>query len=491
MKTASMFRLLMFLVIALIIVSVVTVFLYTTDLAFSVWEHLQEAPVWLQIAYALLAILGGGTTIWLLYKLLKPAKIEPERSIRNEQELQDYIAELRDQGIDTEHASQELEQLRQRRTAGEIHVALCGEISTGKSSLIKALIPQAQVSTSPVGGTTRDIQRYTWSSAAGDRLIIDDLPGLNEANGQLDRLTLDESARSHVVLFVVDNDLTRDQQHALQALANLGKPIIIVMNKADRFDEVTRRRIKERIRESAPESIENLKVAVVSAGGMEEVTRIDASGREETLLRERPPKVEELRNQLQQIMDNNPEVLEKLRDAAVFSLTQNKLDQQVAAARTKKAEQIIASYSRKAVVGAMAAITPGSDVVIQGAIGYRMVQALSENYQIPAKSINIDHFLELAGKQVMRTLPLTLAVAGNLLKVFPGVGTLSGGLLHAVAYGLMVESLGKAVSATLAARGKLPIKAALSLYEEKLAENLESRATKLLKYALSQRSGDQ
>ena len=44
-----------------------------------------------------------------------------------------------------------------------------------------------------------------------------------------------------------------------------------------------------------------------------------------------------------------------------------------------------------------------------------------------------------------KALPLSLAVAGNGLKAFPGVGTVAGGLVHAVAYGLIFDALGRSL----------------------------------------------
>ena len=44
---------------------------------------------------------------------------------------------------------------------------------------------------------------------------------------------------------------------------------------------------------------------------------------------------------------------------------------------------------------------------------------------------------------------LTLAIAGNAFKAFPGVGTISGGVIHAVAYGMIFDSLGRAAAETM------------------------------------------
>ena len=63
------------------------------------------------------------------------------------------------------------------------------------------------------GGTTREVTYYTWTSSAGDRLILADLPGLNEADGSLDRQSRDGALRAHVILYVCEGDLTLSLIH--------------------------------------------------------------------------------------------------------------------------------------------------------------------------------------------------------------------------------------------------------------------------------------
>jgi hypothetical protein len=77
-----------------------------------------------------------------------------------------------------------------------------------------------------------------------------------------------------------------------------------------------------------------------------------------------------------------------------------------------------------------------------------------------------------------------LAVAGNGLKAFPGVGTLTGGLVHAVAYGMIFDSLGNSLRQTLAQRGEFLPGMAAAEFKEKLGDNLESRSGVLAKLAV-------
>lgn len=131
----------------------------------------------------------------------------------------------------------ELDELIKRRAAGEIIVAVFGEISVGKSSMIRALLPGTEIAVDVRGGTTREVSYYTWTSSAGDRLILADLPGMNEADGSLDQMARDEALRAHVVIYVCEGDLTRDQDAALRTLLDLGCPLIVALNKIDHYTE--------------------------------------------------------------------------------------------------------------------------------------------------------------------------------------------------------------------------------------------------------------
>jgi hypothetical protein len=101
--------------------------------------------------------------------------------------------------------------------------------------------------------------------------------------------------------------------------------------------------------------------------------------------------------------------------------------------------------------------------------------------------MDLDRLLDLVQRRVGGARTLVLTIAGNALKVFPGLGTLAGGLLHAVAYGLVFDSLGKAVARSLESRGELhPLQAADS-FRETLFEDLETSARRFAKLAIQAR----
>jgi uncharacterized protein len=103
--------------------------------------------------------------------------------------------------------------------------------------------------------------------------------------------------------------------------------------------------------------------------------------------------------------------------------------------------------------------------------------------------VDTDLLLELVQKRVVRSSTVMLAVLGNALKAFPGVGTLAGGIAHAAAYGMIFHALGRAVAASMESRGALRPAQAAQVFEEHLSENLQTSARRFARLALDLRKG--
>ena len=474
--------------IALFLFALLAVLLLTLSLGslLEFWKQLETLPDWVKVIYTGLVLLIFGLAITLLWWLFRPARKKAlpgsRAQVPDEAAITRQLAEAREQGIETAHIEEELGKLQRRRETGEIHVAVFGEISSGKSSLIKALLPTEEIDTDVTGGTTRTLREFRWTSPEGDALVIVDMPGLNEADGSLDQLAAEEAQRSHLVLFVTDADLTRSQYEAIGALRELGKPVIVALNKTDWYEKEA----LDALKASLSSRLGEIPVVTVRSGGEEIVIRQSPDGSEERAVRRRAPQVDELLDAMQRVIDSRRDVLDSLRDASVFVLAQRKLEDAMAEERDRRAVQIVADYSKKAVVGGLAAITPGSDLLIQGVLGTRMVRELSELYNVPVRQADTELLMELVQKHVGTTKTLILAIAGNGLKAFPGVGTIAGGLLHAIAYGMIFNTLGNAVARSLQSRGELRPLVASRFFKEQIGVNLESSARRYAKVALEE-----
>lgn len=470
----------------LIMVLTVIAVLAASNLAFSVYDQLSARSHWLALAYLALLILFAATGGIIVWRLLAPA---PERTspkpleVPDEVRLRNDIERHGSTGVAVQAAQTELRELEQRRATGQVYVALYGEISAGKTSLIRALVPGAQADVDIRGGTTRGVNHYRWQTPSGDSLVVADVPGLNLAGEKMQPEAEEEALRAHLVVYVCEGDLTRDQWDDLERLRRFGKPIIVAINKKDRYGAEDLARIRERIQERLTDDTQ---VVAIQSGGREELIRVLPNGQEQRVERERPAQVEDLNIALQSRLVEQGELLDQLRDKAMFLLTASKLEHALGEYRHKTAEEIVTRYTRRAVIGGLAAFAPGADLVIQGALAVALVRALSELYDVKVRQIDLDKLLNTVSGRVGRSVPLILAVVGNALKAFPGTGTVAGGVAHAVAYGLLFQSLGRALAETLSRQGALDTQRTVQAFEEQLNENLATRAKGLVSLALAQ-----
>jgi len=477
-------RLLLF--IAVILVMIVTLFLLllATDTALSVWQRLQQAPLWLQFAYTLILLAVSGATLLFTWRWLKPARGKSVSKVKSldHESFQEVLLKSADAGVDVSSAIHEIREQQKRKQGGEIYIAIFGEISTGKSSLVKALLPKADLQTDARGGTTQTVGHYRWQADSGDVVMIADLPGFNlDGNPEI----IEEARRAHLVVFLCDSDITRSQMEQVKGLLSTHKPIIVALNKMDRYAESEARQIAENIVQKTGVGRDD--VVFIQTGGREEVIRMLSGGKEETVSRDRAQNIEPLRMALQRKLDGDHQLMEQLRDTAVLLLASEKLEEARHRHRDQQADELVHTYSKRAVVGALAAVAPGSDIIIQGLLATRLVRGLCKIYEVSVKDVEIESFLRLAGGRVKKMTAITLAITGNALKAFPGMGTLTGGLVHAVAYGMIFESLGRAAAQTLASRGDLRPYPAAKAFEELLNDNLEAGAIRFAKLALAER----
>jgi len=488
MPRSSGFRLFLAAAVFVGMLVLLALILNAAQFGLSLWQQLQAAPVWVAALIAILSSLMLGFGIWLSWRLVRPARPRSAKTTAplTEAELQSHLQAATATGVDVESAMRELRELARRRELEIIHLALFGEISSGKSSLINALLPGASVATDVIGGTTTTIEHYHWQRESGDKVVLVDVPGLNQVDREYDDMVMDEAQRAHVVIFVCDGDLTRNEYQALQPLLQLKKPLIVAFNKLDRYSAADQQLIRQRLTDRFA-SDPQVSIAGIATRPTRQVVRIGADGTEHEEEQQLPPQIDELRMAVQAALDSNMALLEHLRDTAIFELTARKLEQSKAEHRVKASADLVKTYTRRAVAGGLAAISPGTDILIQGYLGTRMVKSLCELYEVPVREIELQKTLTLMQQQARTALPLLLAVAGNAAKAFPGVGTLAGGLMHAVAYGMIFDALGRAISRTLETRGELRPAPASLMFRDNLAGDVESQARKLLRLALDLR----
>lgn len=465
------------------------VLLGAANSALALWRELRDLPVWLATAVGAVfgvLMLGSG---WLGWRLLRPRPrvLKPAVPLERDKVEQRVIA-LAELNADAHGLAQELIELDHRHTEGTCYVALFGEISAGKSSLVHAIVPAATPEVDVLGGTTAYVTHYRGKLPNGRELVLADVPGSGEIGGrEREVIARDEALRAHVVVYIADAELTRRQDEELRWLDGYGKPLLLTVNKADQWDDAERILLLDSLRQRYHDVVDA--VVAVSAGGSERFERVLADGRREQVVRERRPDIREFARLLQHLTDGGSAALEPAREQAILGGLSERIGRAEQAARSTAADRIVDKYTRRAIVGALAAVAPGSDLVIQGALAAGLVRELAALYSVPIKTLDLDAFLERAALTVRTATTVVLAIAGNAAKAFPGFGTLGGGVLHAVAYGLIFDSLGRAVAATLAEQQRFDQECATDSLRELLANDTTERLRRLAGIALDATRG--
>ncbi|MDJ0696650.1 YcjF family protein [Mastigocoleus sp. MO_188.B34] len=138
-------------------------------------------------------------------------------------------------------------------TRGEIQVVVFGTGSAGKTSLVNAIIGRMVGKVDSPMGTTQVGETYCLRLKGLERkILITDTPGILEAGvagTEREELARSLATEADLLLFVVDNDLRLSEYEPLQALAEIGKRSIVVLNKIDLYTEEDKERILARLRQ--------------------------------------------------------------------------------------------------------------------------------------------------------------------------------------------------------------------------------------------------
>ena len=152
---------------------------------------------------------------------------------------------------------------------GNLHVVVFGTGSAGKTSLVNALMGRMVGEVSAPMGTTEVGETYELKLKGFEReILITDTPGILEAGvagTEREQLARQLATEADLLLFVVDNDLRKSEYEPLQALAQIGKRSLLVLNKIDLYGDDDKEKILARLRERIRGFISTSDVVAISA----------------------------------------------------------------------------------------------------------------------------------------------------------------------------------------------------------------------------------
>ncbi len=321
---------------------------------------------------------------------------------------------------------------------GQLHLAVFGRVSVGKSSLLNALLGETAFPTGVLHGTTTVADHRNWREAQSHGVHLIDTPGINELSGEeREKLAFKVAGRADLVLFVVDGDLTSIELDALRQIAATQRPIVLVLNKADRYSASQRAELKTRLIERTRGLVAENNVVEVTAQPVDErILRVDEHGQESEVLRERSPDITALRERIFAILEAEGKTLAAL-NAALFA---GRLSDEIGARLTTTRQELAGRVIRLYCIGKGVAVAlnpvPAADLLAAATLDVALVMHLSRLYGLPLTRME-------AGK-LLATIATQLAA---LMGAVWGV--------HLVASALKLASAGLSTALTAAAQGAL------------------------------------
>lgn len=323
---------------------------------------------------------------------------------------------------------------------GHIHIAVFGKVSVGKSALVNALLGEERFSTSPLHGETRTVQSGQWDEFRDGNVYLIDTPGINEIDGESrEHLAKEVAGRADLVLFVVDGDLTQIERDALGTLSGQRRPLVLVLNKIDRYNATEQAQLLAALRGHSSDLVhpENI-VTAAAQPAPQWVIRVDEQGREQEHRRQPEVQVTELKARLWQILEQEGKTLAALNASLFAGQLSDQVAERVLTARRTLGDRVIGTWCVAKGVAVALNPVPVTDLVAAAVVDISMVVHLSRTYGLPLTRSEAGGLVKTIGAQMLLLMGTVWAVnlASSALKL--GTGGLSaivtGGTQGAVAY---------------------------------------------------------
>jgi small GTP-binding protein len=286
----------------------------------------------------------------------------------------------------------QLNDMYEKVTSGRVEITIFGEISTGKSALINALIGRAVAEVDVQGGWTKQVWGTAWDGAGyrlpgleTSEIVLIDTPGINEVGGA-DRAELaDVTARkSDLILFVTDSDLNETEYAALVELAAVQKPIILVFNKIDLYHGSEKQTLIDTLQQRLDGLIPAAHFVQTVADPREiEYVIEQPDGSEKTEWRKPESDVGQLKSLILETLEKEGLGLIALNAAMYAADKSDRIAALRVEMRNKQADQVIWTMAATKAIVVAANPVPILDIVGGVAVDALMIVTLSKVYGIP------------------------------------------------------------------------------------------------------------
>ncbi len=330
----------------------------------------------------------------------------------------------------------QIQQMLEKIEHEHIHISVLGRVSVGKSSLLNALIGKEQFSTSPLHGETRKNTFANWHEYEEGGVYFIDTPGINEIEGeQRAQMAHEVASRSDIILFVLDSDMTDTEYQALKQVVSESRPVVLVLNKADRYTKKEQQTLLENLTQGVKGLVDAENIIPASSRTIEKhYILVDEQGNETETRREFPPDVSELKSCLWSIVKGEGKTLAAINASLFAGDLSDQVSERIMAVRKDVAQKLIHTYCVSKGVAVAINPVPIADLMAAAIIDVTLVVHLSRLYGFP----------------------LTKSEAGELIKTIAGqmillLGTIWG--IHFISSALKLSTGGLSTLLTASAQG--------------------------------------
>jgi small GTP-binding protein len=316
---------------------------------------------------------------------------------------------------------------------GHVHIAAFGRVGVGKSSLLNALLGEQRFSASPLHGETLESGRAAWVEEDAGGVFLIDTPGIDEIGGEdRERIAREVASRSDLLLFVVEADLTAVELEAMEALATDPRPMLLVLNKSDRYSDDERGRLLERLAERVQGLIPATDILTASAAPR----RYDGQAGVDAL--DPTPDVDALRDRLWAILESEGKTLAAINASIFAGRLSESLGRRIVEVKRDIAGKIVRTYCIAKGVAVAFNPVPVADLAAAALIDAGMVVHMSRVYGLPLTRREAGSLVSVVLTQMAALMGAVWAV--HLLSAALKMGTggmsvlLTAGAQGAVAY---------------------------------------------------------
>ena len=228
------------------------------------------------------------------------------------------------------------------------------------------------------------------------------------------------AGRADLVLFVLDGDLTATEFDAIDALLESNRPLLVALNKADRYTPQELELLLESLRDKLRDKVsERYIVPVVARPGERLYLQMDEQGREQEVRRTPPPQLEELTERLWQLLEKEGMALSALNASLFAGQLNDQVAGRIVEVRRQVAERVINGYCLGKGVAVAVNPIPVADLVAALAMDASMVVHLARVYGMSVSRGEAGELIRTIGAQMALLMAAvwTMNLAASALKL--------------------------------------------------------------------------